>query len=36
VKPSAAGTRLYDKLFASPDVRRVWQEYRERSRFLTR
>src|SRR5262249_29407290 len=30
----AYGTRLYEKLFASPDVRRVWQEYRERSRFL--
>src|SRR5262249_58653132 len=30
----AYGTRLYEKLFASPEVRRVWQEYRERSRFL--
>jgi tetratricopeptide (TPR) repeat protein len=29
------GGRLYEKLFASPDVRRVWREYRERSRFLT-
>jgi hypothetical protein len=26
----AYGARLYEKLFASPDVRRVWQEYRER------
>src|SRR5262245_15258109 len=31
----AYGARLYEKLFASPDVRLVWQEYRERSRFLT-
>ena len=31
----AYGSRLYEKLFASPDVRRVWREYRERSRFLT-
>src|SRR5215470_11430323 len=31
----AYGARLYEKLFASADVRRVWQEYRERSRFLT-
>lgn len=30
----AYGTRLYEKLFASPDVRRTWQEYRERSGFL--
>jgi tetratricopeptide (TPR) repeat protein len=30
----AYGARLYEKLFASPDVRRVWQEYRERSNFL--
>src|SRR5262245_59243182 len=31
----AYGARLHEKLFASPDVRRVWQEYRERSRSLT-
>jgi tetratricopeptide (TPR) repeat protein len=31
----AYGARLYEKLFASSDVRRVWQEYRERSSFLT-
>ncbi len=29
------GARLYENLFASPDVRRVWQEYCERSGFLT-
>ncbi|MGH9755672.1 MAG: tetratricopeptide repeat protein [Blastocatellia bacterium] len=31
----AYGARLYEKLFASPDVRRVWREYRERGNFLT-
>ncbi len=30
----AYGTRLYEKLFASPEVRRAWRQYRERGRFL--
>lgn len=30
----AYGRRLYEKLFASPDVQRVWQEYRKRGGFL--